>query len=99
MPAYEINFTESAFEDLEWLRKLDQAAVLAAVQRLLSHQPDVEARNRKRLYEHPLASWEIRAGRFRVFYNLPEAGRIVEIRAVGWKDRELLYVRGKQVKI
>ena len=37
MPAYEINFTESALEDLEWLRKLDQAAVLAAVQRLLRH--------------------------------------------------------------
>lgn len=83
-----------------WLRKADQTAVLAAVDRLLSHQPNLEAKSRKRLYEHPLASWEIRAGRFRVFYNLPEEGaRIVEIVAIGWKDREQLYVRGKLMKV
>ncbi|MBI2927935.1 MAG: type II toxin-antitoxin system RelE/ParE family toxin [Verrucomicrobia bacterium] len=99
MPRYEINFTEPALDDLEWLRKVDQKAVLEGVDRLLSHQPDLEAKNRKRLYEHPLASWEIRVGRFRVFYNLPEGVRIVEVVAVGWKDREQLYVRGKLVKV
>ena len=99
MPAYEIRFTAPALEDLEWLRKVDQTAVLEAVQRLLSPQPGVEARNRKRLCEHPLASWEIRVGRFRVFYNLPAEVRIVEVVAVGWKEREQLYVRGKLVKL
>ncbi|MFO7033313.1 addiction module toxin RelE [Limnospira fusiformis CCALA 023] len=62
--------------------------VLEGISQQLTSQPTVETRNRKLMRPNPLASWELRIGQLRVYYDVeeePEA--IVEILAVGIKDR------------
>jgi mRNA-degrading endonuclease RelE of RelBE toxin-antitoxin system len=70
----------------------------------LTHEPDVETRNRKPV--RPLAAfhaeWELRFGpnnRFRVFYQIDHEGRQVRIVAVGVKDRNRLLIGGEEVTL
>jgi mRNA-degrading endonuclease RelE of RelBE toxin-antitoxin system len=96
---YEIELAPSALEDLKSLRKFEQQQVVDVVETQLHHQPTVETRNRKRLRPNELADWELRAGRFRVFYNVDEAEMIVSIEAVGLKVGNLLFIRGESRKL
>ena len=95
-PVYEIEFSTSALQDLASLRKFDQKAVLESLETQLRHQPTVETRNRKRLRPNDFAQWELRVGRFRVFYNGDDEALIVRIEAIGVKQRNLLFVRGER---
>ena len=65
-------------------------------------QPDVETRNRKPLNRPTSfgAEWELRFGpnnRFRVFYQLDEAERTALILAIGVKERDRLFIGGKEI--
>ena len=66
----------------------------------VSGVPDVlsdrllETRNRKPLRPNEIANWELRLGKFRVFYNVEEEVLIVSIEAIGFKVGNLLFVRG-----
>ena len=93
---YEIEFTPEAVEDLKALREFEQEEVVDGIESQLRHEPTVETRNRKKLRPNNVAAWELRIGRFRVFYNVDEAVRIVSIEAVGFKVGNLLFVRGKR---
>ena len=93
---YEIEFTPEAVEDLKALRKFEQEEVVEGIESQLRHDPTVETRNRKKLRPNNVAAWELRIGRFRVFYNVDQAVRIVSIEAVGFKVGNLLFVRGKR---
>ena len=53
---------------MEALRRYDRNTVLDKIKAQLVHTPAEETRNRKLLRENPLADWELRVGRFRVFY-------------------------------
>jgi hypothetical protein len=49
---------------------------------------------------NPVAPWELRVGKFRVFYDiLIKPQPIVEILAVGVKDRDQLRIGGRLVKL
>ncbi len=71
----------------------------------LSHEPLVETRNRKHLRPNPIASWELRAGALRVFYDVastePPASSVAVIRilAVGKKVGNVLRIGGKVVEL
>ena len=93
---YEIEFTPEAVEDLKALRKFEQEEVVDGIESQLRHEPTVETRNRKKLRPNNVAAWELRMGRFRVFYNVDQAVRIVSIEAVGFKVGNLLFVRGER---
>ncbi len=93
---YEIEFTPEAVEDLKALGKFEQEEVVDGIESQLRHEPTVETRNRKKLRPNNVAAWELRIGRFRVFYNVDDAVRIVSIEAVGFKVGNLLFVRGKR---
>jgi len=43
-----------------------------------------------------VAGWELRAGKFRVLYNVDEEAELVRVEAVGFKIRNLLFVRGRR---
>ena len=58
----------------------------------------MRARRRKRLTANPLASWELRIGDHRVFYEVEE-DRAVTILAVGVKVHNDLFIRGKKVEL
>jgi mRNA-degrading endonuclease RelE of RelBE toxin-antitoxin system len=96
---YEIRFTRSAEEDLQHFGKADQRFILATIRAQLLHEPLTETTNRKFLRPNPLGGWELRAGDFRVFYDPDPETRTVSVGAVGIKDHNTLYVRGKVFQI
>jgi mRNA-degrading endonuclease RelE of RelBE toxin-antitoxin system len=74
-----------------------------AIEDQLTYEPDVETRNRKPLKRPVLfqATWEIRFGPrncFRVFYDVDVETHGVNILAVGVKEREQLFIGGKEME-
>src|SRR3990172_2981386 len=82
---YELDFTSSARQDLKALRKFDQQLVLDGIDEQLRFEPIVETPNRKRLEPNDIAEWELRLGKYRVFYDVEEQVKIVAIKAIGYK--------------
>jgi mRNA-degrading endonuclease RelE of RelBE toxin-antitoxin system len=99
MPAFEIQFTDAAWQDLATLRKFDRGQVVNGIETQLTHQPDVETRNRKRLRPNQLAEWELRIDHFRVFYDVRPDEPSVKIVAVGWKPGEQLFIHGQPYQL
>jgi len=95
---YQIEFTEEARDDLRWLRAFDQKIILRGVKDNLTNEPLTEARNRKPLEENPIAPWELRIQKFRIFYDV-EKKNVVKIGAVGYKEHNILYIRGKERRL
>ncbi|GAK55353.1 plasmid stabilization system protein, RelE/ParE famil [Candidatus Vecturithrix granuli] len=96
MVMYEIEFTPEAKDDLKTLRKFEQHTIIAGIETHLTYEPTVETRNRKRLRPNDVAEWELRLGKYRIFYNVEEHILIVSIEAVGFKVGNLLFIRGKR---
>jgi mRNA-degrading endonuclease RelE of RelBE toxin-antitoxin system len=96
---YRIVFTPSADEDLGWFRKTEQRIIVDAIIEQLRHEPMTTTRNRKPLRPNPIASWAIRVGEYRVYYDIDSAASLVTVRAVGYKDHNVLLIRGKEVRI
>jgi mRNA-degrading endonuclease RelE of RelBE toxin-antitoxin system len=92
---YEVRFTPSAAQDLSHFGKPDRRLILAAIREQLLHEPLTETRRRKCLRPNPLGRWELRVGDFRVFYDPDPDTGVVSVGAVGVKDHNTLYVRGK----
>jgi mRNA-degrading endonuclease RelE of RelBE toxin-antitoxin system len=93
---YEIRFTPEALDDLKALRKSEQKEILDGIDTQLKHEPAVETRNRKRLRPNDVAEWELRVGRFRVFYDVREEVKVVRVEAVGHKDDNKLFIHGEE---
>jgi mRNA-degrading endonuclease RelE of RelBE toxin-antitoxin system len=99
MAQYQIELTEDAKVDLDSYSAYERKIIVSEIRVQLSYQPLVETKNRKPLRENPIASWELRVGRFRVFYEVDDAARIVTVVSVGHKEHNVLLVRGKEVHI
>ncbi len=93
---YEIEFTPEAKDDLKALRKFEQQTIIAGIETQLRHEPAVETRNRRRLRPNDVAEWELRLGKYRVFYNVEEHILIVSTEAIGFKVGNVLFIRGKR---
>jgi mRNA-degrading endonuclease RelE of RelBE toxin-antitoxin system len=96
---FEVVFTASAVADLGFLKRAGQKTVLGAVEDLLTKQPLVQTRNRKPLRPNNLSTWEARIGLHRVFYDVDEVTRKVTVKAVGRKEHNKLFIRGKEFKL
>ncbi|HLE29054.1 MAG TPA: type II toxin-antitoxin system RelE/ParE family toxin [Anaerolineales bacterium] len=96
---YKIEFTPEAVRDLKALKKSEQKEVIDGIETQLKHEPMVETRNRKKLRPNDVAEWELRIGRFRVFYNVDETVHIVSVEAVGFKVGSQLFIRGEKRKL
>jgi mRNA-degrading endonuclease RelE of RelBE toxin-antitoxin system len=96
---YEVEFTPSARKDLKALRKVEQQAILDGIGVQLRFEPTVETTNRKRLEPNDIAEWELRLGKYRVFYDVVEQVKIVAIQAVGFKLGNELYIRGERKQL
>jgi mRNA interferase RelE/StbE len=96
--AFSIRLTRSADEDLLFYPVFDQRVIVDAIKLHLIHGADKETRRRKRLTDHPLASWELRVGDFRVFYDM-EGNAEVKVTAIGHKIHNELFIRGKKVEV
>lgn len=96
---FQIEFTPEALDDVRLLRKYDQQQVLTAIEEQLAHQALQETRNRKRLRPNRLGEWELRAGHFRVFYDVDTENAVVKIEAVGYKEGSKLFVHGEEYQL
>lgn len=95
--AYRIEYSLDAEDHLRTLTAREQRIVLDTVDRQLVHQPVLETKNRRPMRPNPLATWELRLGNLRVYYDVqatPEA--VVFVRAVGVKLRRRVRF-GKEV--
>jgi mRNA-degrading endonuclease RelE of RelBE toxin-antitoxin system len=97
---FAIIYTEEAKGLLSELTASDRSLVIDAISAQLMHQPDKETRNRKPMRKNPLALWELRVGKLRVYYDVvAEPDPVVVIRAIGIKIRDQVYIKGKAVKL
>jgi mRNA-degrading endonuclease RelE of RelBE toxin-antitoxin system len=94
---YEIRFVASAKRQLHGLTLRERTGIVTAIEEQLSHEPLVETRNRKKLRPNPIAPWELRIGRARVFYDV-EAAKVT-ILAIGRKERNKLYIEGEEIQL
>jgi mRNA-degrading endonuclease RelE of RelBE toxin-antitoxin system len=78
--------------------------IRAKTEEQLTHEPDVETRNRKPVRPPAAfqAEWKLRFGpnnRFRVFYQIDHENREVRVVVIGVKDRNRLLVGGEVVAL
>ena len=78
--AFVVELSPAARAHLGAMRAWDQQIIADAVDKQLTHEPEKPTRNRKRLQSNQLATWELRVGAFRAFYDvLSEEGRVVVV--------------------
>ena len=92
---YDLWFSEGVEQDLRAIRPYDRSGIPDAMEEALTHAPDTETRNRKRLsdllppFEFVPPVWELRVGEFRVFYDVDREAKRVYVRAVRHKPPHL----------
>ena len=96
---FNIAFTPSALDDIGWFRKREQKIIFDMIEEQLTYQPNVETRNRKKLRPNQIAEWELRIGKYRVFYDVDIEANAVEVKTIGYKEGNRLFVRGEEYKL
>ena len=57
-----------------------------------------ETKRRKKLDPNRIAPWELRIDHYRIFYD-SENTAVIKVVAIGYKDHNDLYIRGKKVEL
>lgn len=94
-----IKFTLNALEHLRGFKKFEQKVIGEAIKDQLKNEPLTETRNRKLLRPNPLSRWELRVGEFRVFYDVVEDSQVVQIKAMGYKEHNKLFIHGREFEL
>jgi mRNA-degrading endonuclease RelE of RelBE toxin-antitoxin system len=94
-----VKFTSSALDDIALFKKRERKAILDGIDKQLASEPDVETRNRKRLRPNRTSEWEVRIGKYRVFYDVRKSDRIVDVKAIGEKRGNIVLVRGEEYEL
>jgi mRNA-degrading endonuclease RelE of RelBE toxin-antitoxin system len=98
--AYIVEFARSVKEHLRFLSADQRSRVILGIEEHLIHEPIRETRNRKPLRPNPIAPWELRLGELRVFYDVALGeGHVVQVLAVDWKERDKLFIGGKEFRL
>ena len=99
MARYAIRWSRDADADVEVFAKAPKALVKRDVPRYLQDQPVPEPGRegqRKGMEPNPLGvQYRLQVGPYRVYYNVDEEARRVDIIRVGHKPGETLYLRGR----
>ncbi len=95
---FSVRLTDSAIEDLDFFRTNERRIIADGIALFLAQDANVETRRRRSLRLNRLAQWELRLGDYRVFYDFAEDD-IVKIVAVGHKEHNDLYIRGRKAKL
>jgi mRNA-degrading endonuclease RelE of RelBE toxin-antitoxin system len=94
---FAVNITPSARADIRFFKVYEQRIIASAIRTFLTRDALVETDRRKLLESNSLAPWELRIENYRVFYDVDDD--TVHIIAVGHKNHNDLYVRGKKVQL
>jgi mRNA-degrading endonuclease RelE of RelBE toxin-antitoxin system len=97
-----LDFAPIVHEHLSVIDAKYDSLIRKKIEDQLTHEPDVETRNRKPVRAPAAfqAEWELRFGpnnRFRVFYQIDHENRKVRIVAIGEKNRNRLVIGGEEV--
>ena len=93
---YRIIYASEIRDHLRYLTARQRSTVFDEVNQQLTHEPTAETRNRKPLRPNPLASWELRIGDLRVYYDVEEdPEQQVNIVAIGMKRRNRVSIGGE----
>jgi mRNA-degrading endonuclease RelE of RelBE toxin-antitoxin system len=66
----------------------------------LQYEPLVETRNRKSMEPNSLATWELRIGNLRVYYDVEDdLVKVVYIQAVGVKNRNQVRIGKEEIEL
>jgi len=95
---FQIKFTPGAEEDIEYFRVREQRIIIDGIKRLLSENANIPTKRRKELRANELAPWALKLGDYRIFYDI-EGNNLVKVIAIGYKEHNDLYIRGKRVRI
>lgn len=93
---FEIEFNAIALKDLAAFRRFKQRSIVPGIEAQLVHEPTRVTRHRKRLRPNDVAEWELRIGKFRVFYHVDVERLVVSVEAVGFKIGNLLFIHGEK---
>jgi mRNA-degrading endonuclease RelE of RelBE toxin-antitoxin system len=93
-----ILLTQSAKADIAYFQVREQRIIASNIYTYLSVDADVPSRKKKQLRPNPIAQWELRIDKFRVFFSI-EKGNIVKVVAVGYKEHKELFIRGNKVEL
>jgi mRNA-degrading endonuclease RelE of RelBE toxin-antitoxin system len=101
---YTLAFASAVNEHLRAIEAKYHALIREKIGEQLRFEPSAETTNRKPLRQPApfAATWEIRFGpdnRFRVLYDIDEETRVVQIMAIGEKQRERLFIGGEEVQL
>jgi mRNA-degrading endonuclease RelE of RelBE toxin-antitoxin system len=99
MPRYSLDITDEAKGDLRYYRAYEQKIIVDEITSQLSDQPDVETGSRRLLRDNLIARWELKIGKYRAFYEIDLQEKIVSIVSIGHKEHNVLYIRGKVMKL
>ncbi len=94
---FQIKLTPGAEKDIEYFESHKQRIIIAGIKRYLSEDANVTTRHKKELRPNELAPWSLKLGDYRIFYGMEED--VVKIIAVGYKEHNDLYIRGKRVTL
>ena len=98
--SYGITYAKPTQHHLEILSRRQQKILFDAVEEQLTHEPTVETKRRKRMRPNPLATWELRIGILRAYYDVfavPEPTVLVV--AIGIKEGSILRIGGQVVAL
>lgn len=88
---YTLEYAEGVAGDLKKLRARERKRILDNIEKQLTVEPTRKTRNRKILvglvppWEYIEPVWELRAGEYRVFYDVDETTATVFVRAIRHK--------------
>jgi mRNA-degrading endonuclease RelE of RelBE toxin-antitoxin system len=96
---YRIEYVRPAIEHLRYLTARQRSIIFTGVDGQLRHEPTLETRNRKQMHANPLASWELRLGDLRVYYDVEEKPeQLVKIAAIGIKDGHEVIIGRERIR-
>jgi mRNA interferase RelE/StbE len=91
---YRTEYTRPALGHLRDLTARQRATVIDEVSQQLPYEPTRETRNRKEMLPNDIASWELRIGDVRVYYDVLEDSQTVLVAAVGIKRGNRVFIGG-----
>jgi mRNA-degrading endonuclease RelE of RelBE toxin-antitoxin system len=95
--AYEIEYDPRVKGHLRALTKTQQQTVRDTTEQRLKHEPTKEDRNRFEMQPNRWATWELRVGALRVYYDVEES--LVYVQAIGVKRGDKVFIGGQEVDL
>ena len=93
---YRIIWYPDTREHFRHLTVRQRSIIFDSVEEQLVNEPTAETRNRKEMRPNSLASWELRIGDLRVYYDVTEEPQTVIVVAVGIKRGSRIFIGGEE---